>query len=151
MISTQQPGLYRRLTVRLLLPMLILVSGGGALGVYASTKLTSEVFDRWLLDAAVSLAQQVTGDGDAVKVDMPRSSQSMLAYDEIDQTFFSVEKNGALLLGTTGIPQAARTRSSILADTHTTARSGAGKCAWHPRVRAARTAAASRCSSPRRS
>lgn len=106
MISTQQPGLYRRLTVRLLLPMLILVSGGGALGVYASTKLTSEVFDRWLLDAAVSLAQQVTGDGDAVKVDMPRPSQSMLAYDEIDQTFFSVEKNGALLLGTTGIPQA---------------------------------------------
>jgi two-component system, OmpR family, sensor histidine kinase TctE len=104
MTTAQQPGLYRRLTVRLLLPMLILVSGGGALGVYAATKLTSEVFDRWLLDAAVSLAQQVTGDGDALKVDMPRSSQSMLAYDEIDQTFFAVENHGALLLGTAGIP-----------------------------------------------
>ncbi len=103
-MTSRQPGLYRRLTVRLLLPMLILVSGGGALGVYAATKLTSEVFDRWLLDAAVSLAQQVTGDGGAVKVDMPRSSQSMLAYDEIDQTFFSVEKDGAILLGTPGIP-----------------------------------------------
>ena len=106
MTATQQPGLYRRLTVRLLLPMLILVSGGGALGVYAATKLTSEVFDRWLLDAAVSLAQQVTGNGDAVKVDMPRSSQSMLAYDEIDKTFFAVENHRALLLGTAGIPHA---------------------------------------------
>jgi len=106
MTSAQQPGLYRRLTVRLLLPMLILVSGGGGLGVYAATKLTSEVFDQWLLDAAVSLAQQVTGDGNAVTVDMPRSSQSMLAYDEIDQTFFSVEKDGANLLGTKGIPHA---------------------------------------------
>jgi two-component system sensor histidine kinase TctE len=108
MTSAHQPGLYRRLTVRLLLPMLILVSGGGALGVYAAAKLTSEVFDRWLLDAAVSLAQQVTGDGDAVKVDLPRSSQSMLAYDEIDQTFFAVEKGGALLMGTAGIPHAGR-------------------------------------------
>ncbi len=106
MTAVQQPGLYRRLTVRLLLPMLILVSGGGALGVYAATKLTSEVFDRWLLDAAVSLAQQVTDDGDALTVDMPRSAQSMLAYDEIDRTFFAVENHGALLLGTMGIPHA---------------------------------------------
>ncbi len=104
--ATRQPGLYRRLVVRLLLPMLILVSGGGALGVYAATKLTSEVFDRWLLDAAVSLAQQVTADGAGVKVDMPRSSQSMLAYDEIDRTFFAVEDDGRLLLGTAGIPHA---------------------------------------------
>jgi len=101
--AAQQPGLYRRLVLRLLLPMLILVSGGGALGVYAATRLTSEVFDRWLLDAAVSLAQQVTDDGSGVKVDMPRSSQSMLAYDEIDRTFFAVEDDGRLLLGTAGI------------------------------------------------
>jgi len=106
MTAQRQPGLYRRLTVRLLLPMLILVSGGGALGIYAATRLTSEVFDRWLLDAAVSLAQQVTGSGDALRIDMPRSSQSMLGYDEIDQTFFAVENNGALLLGTTRIPHA---------------------------------------------
>ena len=105
MSTERQPGLYRQLTVRLLLPMLIFVAGGGALGVYAAAKLTSEIFDRWLLDAAVSLAQQVTGDGSAIKVDMPKSSQEMLAYDEIDRTFFSVESNGALLLGTAGIPK----------------------------------------------
>lgn len=108
MSSTRQPGLYRRLVLRLLLPMLILVSCGGALGLYAATKLTSEVFDRWLLDAAVSLAQQVTGNGAAVTVDMPRSSQSMLAYDEIDQTFFAVEQDGVLLLGKASIPHAGR-------------------------------------------
>ncbi len=100
----RQPGLYRQLTVRLLLPMLFLVAGGGALGIFAATKLTSEVFDRWLLDAAVSLAQQVDADAQGVKVDMPRSSQSMLAYDEIDRTFFSVEDRGVVVFGMPGIP-----------------------------------------------
>jgi len=104
--ARKQPGLYRQLTVRLLLPMLVLVSGGGALGIYAATKLTSEVFDRWLLDAAVSLAQQVSSDARGVKVDMPRSSQSMLAYDEIDRTFFAVEQHGQVLFGSPGIPHA---------------------------------------------
>ena len=99
-----QPGLYRQLTVRLLLPMLVVVAGSGVLGVYATTRLTSEVFDRWLLDAAVSLAQQVSSEAGNVKVDMPRSSQSMLAYDEIDRTFFAVEQHGKVLLGWEGIP-----------------------------------------------
>ena len=102
----RQPGLYRQLTVRLLLPMLVLVAGGGALGVYAASRLTSEVFDRWLLDAAVSLAQQVSSDGTAVKVDMPPSSQSLLAYDEIDRTFSAVEGRGGVLFGSPGIPHA---------------------------------------------
>ncbi len=102
--AKRQTGLYRQLTVRLLLPMLVLVSGGAALGMYAATKLTSEVFDRWLLDAAVSLAQQVSSDAQGVKVDMPRSSQSMLAYDEIDRTFFAVEERGNVIFGAPGIP-----------------------------------------------
>ena len=104
--TTRQPGLYRQLTVRLLLPMLVLVAGGGALGVYAASRLTSEVFDRWLLDAAVSLSQQVSSDGTAVKVDMPPSSQSLLAYDEIDRTFSAVEGRGGVLFGSPGIPHA---------------------------------------------
>ena len=70
------------------------------------TKLTSEVFDRWLLDAAVSLAQQVTSDSGGVKIDMPSSSQSMLAYDEIDRTFFAVDVGGGVLFGSAGIPHA---------------------------------------------
>jgi two-component system sensor histidine kinase TctE len=106
MTPLRQPGLYARLAIRLLLPMMVLVSAGGALGVYVARRQTNEVFDRWLLDAAVSLAQQVRGDADGVVVDLPRSSQAMLAYDEIDRTFFSVEKGGKVLVGVAGIPHA---------------------------------------------
>ena len=104
MSISRQPGLYARLAVRLLLPMMVLVSTGGGLGIYAAHRQTNEVFDRWLLDAAVSLAEQVRSDGSDVVVDLPRSSRSMLAYDEIDRTFYSVERGGQLLVGAAGIP-----------------------------------------------
>jgi two-component system sensor histidine kinase TctE len=105
MTVSGQPGLYRRLALRLLLPMLVLVTAGGALGVYAAARLTSQVFDQWLLDEAVPVAQQVTDDGGAIRVDLPRAARAMLEYDEIDRTYFAVEDAGRLLIGTPGIPE----------------------------------------------
>jgi two-component system sensor histidine kinase TctE len=105
-----RPVLYRQLTLRLMIPLVLIVAVGGAIGLISVGAETSTVFDRWLLDAAVSLADQVrSGDGGGANaVDLPEAARTMLAYDEIDRTWFSVEDRGRVLLGSTGIPSSGR-------------------------------------------
>jgi two-component system sensor histidine kinase TctE len=102
-----RPILYRQLTLRLSIPLLVIVAVVGAMGLVSVGAETSAVFDRWLLDAAVSLADQVrssTGSAGANAVDLPEAARTMLAYDEIDHTWFSVEDRGRVLVGSANIP-----------------------------------------------
>ena len=101
-----RPILYRQLTLRLMIPLVLIVAVVGAFGLYSTGSETATVFDRWLLDAAVSLADQVrSGNGsEANAVDLPEAARTMLAYDEIDHTWFSVSDRGRVLIGSAGIP-----------------------------------------------
>ncbi len=101
-----RPALYRQLALRLMVPLVLIVAVVGAAGLYSAGAETATVFDRWLLDAAVSLADQVrSGEGGrANAVDLPEAARTMLAYDEIDRTWFSVEDGGRLLIGNAGLP-----------------------------------------------
>ena len=101
-----RPILYRQLTLRLMIPLVVIVAVAGAIGLFSAGAETSTVFDRWLLDAAVSLADQVrSGNGSqANAVDLPEAARTMLDYDEIDHTWFSVSDRGRVLIGNPGIP-----------------------------------------------
>ena len=105
-----RPILYRQLTLRLMIPLVLIVAVVGAAGLISTGAETATVFDRWLLDAAVSLADQVrSGSGGAANaVDLPEAARTMLAYDEIDHTWFSVEDRGRVLIGNAGIPSSGR-------------------------------------------
>ncbi|MGN6527266.1 MAG: sensor histidine kinase [Burkholderiaceae bacterium] len=101
-----RPPLYRQLALRLMIPLMLIVAAVGAMGVWGAEAETAAVFDRWLLDAAVSLANQVRpvrGDGPH-GVDLPEAARTMLAFDEVDRTWFAVEDRGRLLVGSAGIP-----------------------------------------------
>ncbi len=104
--ARSRPILYRQLTLRLMIPLVLIVAAVGAFGLYSTGAETATVFDRWLLDAAVSLADQVRSgsDGRANAVDLPEAARTMLAYDEIDHTWFSVSDGGRVLIGSAGIP-----------------------------------------------
>ncbi len=104
--AAPRPILYRQLTLRLMIPLVLIVAVVGAFGLYSTGSETATVFDRWLLDAAVSLADQVrSGNGsEANAVDLPEAARTMLAYDEIDHTWFSVQDRGRVLIGSSGIP-----------------------------------------------
>ena len=101
-----RPILYRQLTLRLMIPLVVIVAVAGAIGLFSAGTETSTVFDRWLLDAAVSLADQVRSGngGQANAVDLPEAARTMLDYDEIDHTWFSVSDRGHVLIGSPGIP-----------------------------------------------
>jgi two-component system sensor histidine kinase TctE len=100
-------GLYGQLTARLLLPMLCIVAIGSGLGFYMAHRQTRVVFDRWLLDAAVSLAGQVYAAPTApIGVDLPPAAIRMLVYDEMDDIYFSVQQGPRVLAGQAGMPTA---------------------------------------------
>ena len=101
-----RPILYRQLALRLMIPLVLIVAVVGAAGLLSAGAETATVFDRWLLDAAVSLADQVrSGNGNqADTVDLPEAARTMLGYDEIDHTWFSVSDRGRVLIGSAGIP-----------------------------------------------
>ena len=104
--ASARPILYRQLTLRLMVPLVLIVAVVGAVGLISAGAETATVFDRWLLDAAVSLADQVRSaqGGGANAVDLPEAARTMLAYDEIDHTWFSVEDRSHVLIGSAGIP-----------------------------------------------
>ena len=96
--------LTRDLLLRLMLPLLIIVAATGALGTYTAQLLTDRVFDRWLLDAARSVASQVKFEQGQATLDLPPIAQAILLFDDNDLTYFSVTQGERLLAGRKGIP-----------------------------------------------
>ena len=98
--------LKRDLLLWLMLPLLGIFAVTGALGTYTAHRLTDRVFDRWLLDSARSVGALVHFERGSASLDLPAIAQSVLLYDDIDHTYFSVMQGSRLLTGSAGIPGA---------------------------------------------
>jgi two-component system sensor histidine kinase TctE len=107
-VNEHPQRLQRRLLLRLMLPLLVIFAAAAGVGVYGAQSLTDGVFDRWLLDAAQSLAHQVRVDQGSAVVDLPPAAAALLAYDDIDKTSFSVTQGSRHLIGQAGIPVSGR-------------------------------------------
>ena len=103
-MSGPAPALWRDLLRRLLLPLLLIVAATGALGVYTAQTLTDRTFDRWLIDAARSLARQVHFVKGQAQVDLGGDAEAILAYDVVDSTYFSVRQNQHHVAGHHNVP-----------------------------------------------
>lgn len=99
-------GLKRDLLLWLMLPLLGILAVTGALGTYTAHRLTDRVFDRWLLDSARSVAALVHFERGVALLELPAIAESVLLYDDIDRTYFSVMQGSRLLTGSAGIPLA---------------------------------------------
>ena len=129
-----RPFLYRQLTLRLMVPLLLIVAVVGAIGMYSAGRETATVFDRWLLDAAVSLADQVrSGNGNAADaVDLPEAARTMLAYDEIDQHLVQRRRAAACSSAAAASRPAAATGGLRGRAGVRRGRTRARRCAWPP-------------------
>jgi len=106
------PWLSRELLLRLLLPLLVIVVVTAGLGAYAAQRLTDRVFDRWLLDAARSVASLVRFEQGQASLDLPPVAETLLLFDDNDLTYFSVAQGTRILAGRRGIPVQSRDESS---------------------------------------
>jgi two-component system, OmpR family, sensor histidine kinase TctE len=106
------PWLSRALLLRLLLPLLVIVVATAGLGAYAAQRLTDRVFDRWLLDAARSVASLVAFEDGKASLNLPAIAETLLLFDDSDLTYFSVIQGERILAGRRGIPMSGRDASS---------------------------------------
>ncbi|HVR50541.1 MAG TPA: sensor histidine kinase N-terminal domain-containing protein [Pseudorhodoferax sp.] len=97
--------LQRELRWRLMLPVLAIAALSTLLSVYSAQYFVDRVFDRWLFDAARSLAEQVRVVDGVATVNLSAQAVAMLTYDIVDEAFYEVVDNGRHLAGQFGIPE----------------------------------------------
>ncbi|MBV8037689.1 sensor histidine kinase [Roseateles sp.] len=96
--------LQRELQWRLALPVLGMVLVGGLFSALGTEYLVDKVFDRWLFDAARSLAAEVRHEGGRAQIALSHQAETMLLYDVVDHVDFAVLDGDRLLAGSPGIP-----------------------------------------------
>lgn len=104
MTPPKAPSLVGNLLLRLTVPLLVIVAATAALGGWWANRLAEQTFDRWLLDSARSLAQQVRFEGTRARLNLGGEAESILAFDALDRTYYSVRQGGRLLAGHTDLP-----------------------------------------------
>jgi two-component system sensor histidine kinase TctE len=101
------------LLLRLMLPLLVIVAAAAGFGAYTAQQLTARVYDRWLVDAARSVAAQVRFEQGAAALDLPPIAESILLFDDNDRIYFGVEQGERLIAGSAGIPRAGENEARL--------------------------------------
>ena len=83
-------SLRRRLLAWLTFPLLALWLIGAVLAHYFVVDFANRIYDKWLLDSTVSLAQQVHVQSDKISADLPAAVLRILQYDAVDRVYYRV-------------------------------------------------------------
>ncbi|WP_343627087.1 sensor histidine kinase [Roseateles puraquae] len=81
---------------------------GGLLSAWGASYLVETTFDRWLLDAARSLAQQVESKDGRGHLLLNAQAENMLVYDVADRIDFAVLDGDERMAGRADLPQHGR-------------------------------------------
>lgn len=93
--------LLRRLTW----PLLSLVLVDVAISYVVALHFSNRAYDRWLLDSARSLAQEVKSHEDRIWFELPPIAVEVFRWDEVDKTFYKIESvETGFLAGDRGLP-----------------------------------------------
>lgn len=101
----RNPSLYRRLLVRLWIPLSIVLLVG-AIGAFAAARqIGAFVHDRWLYDSAMTLVQQIKPKAGRATLDIPSAAMEMFEWDAVDFVFEQVRsRNHGTFFGNAEIP-----------------------------------------------
>jgi two-component system sensor histidine kinase TctE len=98
-------SLRAQLLLRLTLPLTFIVILDAAVSYVVALHYTDLAYDRWLLDSARSLAQQVKAQKDKVTFELPPIAVEVFRWDDVDKTFFKVEsRTGGFMAGDKALP-----------------------------------------------
>lgn len=104
-MAAARPSIRRDLLVRLLLMLLLVVLLSGALAYGLARYFSHAVFDQWLHDSAISLANRVSWKHGSASVDLPEGARQILEWDEVDLVYYEViSARGERLLGNAFLP-----------------------------------------------
>lgn len=99
-------SLRKTILQRLLFPLIVFISCETILSYYVTLHYVNETYDRWLLDSASSLAQEIKVRQAKVLVELPDSALEIVRWDERDKTFFKIfSESKGLLAGDSVVPK----------------------------------------------
>lgn len=99
-------SLRKTILQRLLFPLIVFISCETILSYYVTLHYVNETYDRWLLDSASSLAQEIKVRQAKVLVELPDSALEIVRWDERDKTFFKIfSESKGLLAGDSVVPE----------------------------------------------
>jgi len=99
-------SLKTEMLFRLVIPLIFFVIVDAVLSYFVTLHYVDQAYDRWLLDSARSLAQEVKVRAGKVVVELPPAALEIFKWDEQDKTYFKiVSTEQETLAGDKGVPE----------------------------------------------
>ena len=87
---TKNRSLKTEMLFRLVIPLIFFVIIDGVLSYFVTLHYVDEAYDRWLLDSARSLTQEIKVREGKVVVELPAAALEIFKWDEQDKTYFKI-------------------------------------------------------------
>lgn len=87
---TKQRSLKTEILIRLAVPLIFFISVESVLSYFVTLHHVDVAYDRWLLDSARSLTQEIKVREGQVIVELPPAAEEIFKWDESDKTYFKI-------------------------------------------------------------
>lgn len=99
-------SLKTALVLRLIIPLTVFIIIETALSYFVTLHYVNSAYDRWLLDSANSLIQEVKVIDDKPVVNLPTTALEIFKWDDVDTTFFKIiAEHQGVLAGDPFVPE----------------------------------------------
>ncbi|MGZ5007711.1 MAG: sensor histidine kinase N-terminal domain-containing protein [Methylobacter sp.] len=99
-------SLKSQILLRLAIPLIFFISAESVLSYFVTLHHVDTAYDRWLLDSARSLTQEIKVRDGKVIIELPPAALEIFKWDESDKTYFKIisEQKG-MLAGDKFVPE----------------------------------------------
>ncbi len=99
-------SLKTEMLFRLVIPLIFFVIFDATLSYFVTLHYVDEAYDRWLLDSAKSLTQEIKVREGKVFVELPTAALEIFKWDEQDKTYFKISSSEQeILAGDNLVPE----------------------------------------------
>ena len=103
---SQNRSLKTEILLRLVLPLIFFVIVDAVLSYFVTLHYVDQAYDRWLLDSARSLVQEIKRHDGKTIVELPPAALEIFKWDEEDKTYFKIISNEQdILAGDRQVPE----------------------------------------------
>jgi two-component system sensor histidine kinase TctE len=103
---TKVRSLKTEILFRLIIPLICFVAIESVLSYFVTLHYVNETYDRWLLDSARSLTQEIKVKDGKIRVELPPAALEIFKWDEFDKTFFKIiSSEQGMIVGDSFVPE----------------------------------------------
>jgi len=105
-MRNKQRSLKTEILLRLAVPLIFFISLESVLSYFVTLHHADIAYDRWMLDSARSLAQEIKVRKGKVVVELPPAALEIFKWDETDKTYFKIiSEDQGMLAGDKFVPE----------------------------------------------